>query len=125
MLIVPPIGWKVASGGGGGGYSVTMTAADYAGFLVGYFPLAASGSIDVEPIPGETLASIVSLPGQASVVQFVGDITHLLIGLHVWVEGVNMAGGPWSYVSESGTTEYAFGNGSEFTDGNVYFIEIK
>lgn len=130
MLIIPPIGWKVASGGGGDpgdGYSFTMTAGNYVGFVFGYYPDIGFGSIDAEPIPGETLISCVSAPSQRrSSVAFPGDLTSLLTGLQVWIDGVPFTlTTPWTYVSVNDVTTCQFGNGTEFDDGKSYFIEIK
>ena len=127
MLIVPSIGWRRPAGGGGG-YSFNMTAGDFAGVVFGYYPAASVGSIDVEPIAGQNLVqSIAVIPQGLSVVVFSGDLREFLSGFTVWVDGVEFntinATGDWELVE--GETGYKFGDGTEFTDGNTYFIEIK
>lgn len=110
---------------GGGTYACTLTAASFV-FSTGYVA-GAAGSIDQEPVPGETLRQFVSSFGTTSI-KFEGDVTALLSGLTVYVGGVSYAAGfsGWSYNGGDGTTGGTWSSGGPtFVNAGVYAVEIK
>lgn len=112
--------------GGGGGpssFSFNMTAGNFFGIIIGY-QQAAYGSIDVEPIFGHDLVSLSS--GIASQFVFDGDITSLVVGLTVWVDGVDYGTGLFGFVYGGSTTTLTwFGTGPTFVNGISYLVEIR
>ncbi|MCB1471103.1 MAG: hypothetical protein KDK08_28950, partial [Rhizobiaceae bacterium] len=114
-----------------GGYSCTMTAATIPGAgATGYSEgslFGAAGSIDQEPVPGETVTVIGSDPS-ATIIYFLGDLTSILNGLSVWVDGTDytsLFGTTWTHtsgVTYIGTTD---GGRPTFTASTSYLIEIK
>lgn len=121
-FFVPPPPFRTSSASG---YSFTMTAA-MSGFVTGYVA-GSAGSISAEPILGQTLLELWSLSGLA-VIAFDGDVTGLLSGLTVYVDGVSYAAGfsGWEY-DEGGDATYGTwaSGGPDFVDAGVYAAEIK
>jgi len=110
---------------GGGAYACTLTAGSFV-FSTGYVA-GAAGSIDQQPVPGETLRQFVSSFGTTSI-KFEGDVTGLLAGLTVYVGGVSYAAGfsGWSYNGGDGTTGGTWSSGGPvFVSAGVYAVEIK
>jgi hypothetical protein len=109
------------------GYSFTMTAED-GGPVIGYDigVIGTFGSIDAEPIPGETLLNLFS--GFVNNIAFSGDLTSLLSGLTVWVDDVEYPFdlADWTYQSGGDVTDASWDEaGPVFVDSNMYFVEIK
>ncbi len=104
-------------------YSFNMTAGTGSGFT-GYSDgslIGAFGSIDAEPISGETLAAVIS--GPFDVVSFTGDVTSLISTHTVWVDGVEYPGS-WSFTGS--TTDYTYDSTTPtFSNGVDYDIELK
>lgn len=110
-----------------GGYSCNVTVGDSGGGGYGYdtgLLAGVIGSIDGQPIPGETLLAVVwATGGSAFYVFFDGDITGLVGSLDAYVDGVNYGGsGSWDFAD--GYTNYVAGSGPSFTSG-TYLFEIK
>lgn len=114
-----------------GGYSCTMTAGVDGGDA-GFSVAGAYGSINAEPVPGETCEAIGTSGGAIFIVSFTGDITATLSGLHVWVDGVDYGAGEdiglgagWHV--NAGSTLWARTSPTlpTFSNGVGYLIEIK
>lgn len=117
----PPIRISSASG-----YTFTMTAGTLV-FATGYISGGSAGSINQEPISGQTLRQLVSSFGTTNI-KFEGDITALLSGLTVNVGGVSYAAGfsGWSYDGGDGATVGTWASGGPiFVASSVYAVEIK
>jgi hypothetical protein len=116
------------------GYSFSMTAGNTGGVAFGYarsgdsIGIGPFGSINAEPIPGQTLDDVLSLSGNSYVI-FAGDQTALLTGLTVWVDSVGYGagdGGDWAYDSDNDRTVVVWSSGGPvFADGVTYSIEIR
>lgn len=116
-------------------YSFTMTAGDYATVIQGYniddsSGLPVMGSIDAEPIPGHVLGVLYTSSSQQGMIVFVGDVTALVSGKTVWVDGVEYpfdSSGWQSTGGDGGSITAAPWNtaGPVFVGGVSYFIEIK
>ena len=110
------------------GYSFNMTAGDPNGSIQGYSNgslLPAFGSIDAEPISGETLLYLAT-GSIANEMRFDGDIVSLLSGLTVWVDSVEYPGnGDWFLSSGDTFMVWSAPNAPVFVDTTMYFIEIK
>lgn len=107
------------------GYSFTMTAA-MSGPVTGYVA-GSAGSISAEPVSGQTLLELWSLSGSAAIA-FDGDVTGLLSGMAVYVDGVSHAAGfsGWAYDEFDGATYGTWASGGPaFVDAGVYAVEIK
>lgn len=125
-FVAPPVS-------GGAGYSFNMTAGNAAG-TVGYDVDGSEagspiGSINAEPVPGHALSYVLDFASDgATVVYFAGNATALLAGLKLYIDGVMIAfdtGGDWQ-LDGGNTYAYTAATGSpRFSNGVVYFIEIK
>lgn len=120
-FVAPPVS-------GGAGYSFNMTAGNFsAGLLIGYSP-GLTGSIDAEPIPTNPLNGLFSGTIGNGIGFNDGDITGLLAGLTVWINGVQYAANfsGWSYDGGGDATSASWSSGGPtFVGGNSYFVEIK
>jgi hypothetical protein len=111
------------------GYSCTITIGDYFGVLYGYGTEDGNlgqnvGSIDAEPIPGETLVDCFWDPAGAATVVILGNVTGLVGSLNVWLGGVNYGGsGNWTY-DGSFATSVTTGTSPSNTSGTI-LLEIK
>lgn len=117
---------KAAAPVGGDG-SFNMTAGEFAGAIRGYFPGLGFGSINTEPFAGETLNLLISGSGSNGIA-FAGDLTAMLAGLTVWVDGVEYPfdGQDWAYDSGEDQTTGAWDvAGPVFANTVTYFVEIK
>lgn len=120
-FFVPPPPIRVVSA-----YACTLTAATLV-FATGYISGGSTGSINQEPIPGQTLRQFVSSFGTTSI-KFEGNIAALLSGLTVYVDGVSYASGfsGWSYDGGDGATVGTWASGGPiFVASSVYAVEIK
>lgn len=110
------------------GYSFTMTAGQAFGFVNGYSTggdLGAFGSIDQEPISGQTLAALFELGGGDGSINFDGDIVSIVSGLTVWVDSVEYPfDSDWVFADGFTAGEWT-GSGPAFVNTNMYFVEIK
>ncbi len=111
-------------------YSFNMTAGNLAGVFFGY-QSGSFGSIDAEPIGGQTLSVCLYDPGNIagqgqSYIAFNTDLTSLLTTQTVWIDSVQYAPGTgWTYNSGNDTTYYTPASAWSFSDTVSYFIEIK
>ncbi len=122
-FFVPPPPIRISSASG---YTCTMTAGTL-GFVVGYVSGGSVGSINQQPIPGQTLRQFISSFGTTNI-KFEGNIAALLSGLKVYVNGVSYASNfsGWSYNGGDGATVGTWGSGGPiFVTYNVYAVEIK
>jgi hypothetical protein len=108
------------------GYSCNLTIGTFSGVL-GFgtvaVPGVAFGSIDAEPIPGETLNCALWTTTPEFVVNFAGDVVSLVNGFDVYFNGVNYGGaGAWSFTS--GATNLSRPTTPSETTG-TYLLEIK
>lgn len=101
-----------------------MTAGDLFGIGAGYYPQFSVGSIDAEPIPGETLVQCYSATGSGSILAFSGDIVSVVTGKTVWIDSVEYAPDVADWNFDGTNTRYQF-TAEPFSMGNSYFIEIK
>jgi hypothetical protein len=108
------------------GYSCNLTIGFFSGvygFGTVAFPGADFGSIDAEPIPGETLRGAFWTTTPEFFVSFVGDVTSLVGGFDVYFNGANYGGaGAWSF--SSGNTSVIRPTIPSETSG-TYLFEIK
>lgn len=119
-FFVPPPPIRVGSA-----YACTLTAATLV-FATGYIS-GGTGSISQEPIPGQTLRQFVSSLGTTNI-KFEGDVTALVSGKDVYVDGVSYASGfsGWSYDGGDGATVGTWASGGPiFVASSVYAVEIK
>lgn len=113
-----------------GGFSCTMTAATISGVGVGYSDgtlATAGGSIDQEPVPGETMI-VCGDDGANTGVYFAGDLTATLNGLSVWVDSVDYTsafGTTWTFSGGSTFITTSDGGRPTFTASTSYLIQIK
>lgn len=125
--IMPAIRKKAAPDPGGG-YSFTMTAGDSGVGLYGYDPglfFGIFGSIDHEPIPGETLALVLSDGASGFTIAMMGDVMALVEGLDVWVDGVPQGiSAEWDFNGDTTFIDTASVSPT-FIPDEEYFIEIK
>jgi len=120
-FFVPPPPIRISSA-----YACTLTAATLV-FVTGYISGGSTGSINQEPIPGQTLRQFVSSLGTTNI-KFEGNIAALLSGLTVHVGGVSYAAGfsGWSYDGGDGATVGSWASGGPiFVASSVYAVEIK
>lgn len=111
-------------------FTVTAAAGNdavgYAG-AVHYAGWGPFGSISAEPIAGYPLQGVTRQTSTGSVIAFTGDVTALLVGKSVWVDGVDYGPGvqyAWDYAA--GVTIWSrITGGPVFVDGVSYNIEIK
>lgn len=111
-------------------FTVTAAAGNgalgYAG-AVHYAGWGPFGSIVAEPIDGFALQGCTRHPTFGSVIAFSGDVTALLAGKSVWVDGVDYGPGvqyQWTYAA--GVTIWSrIAGGPVFVAGETYSIEIK
>jgi hypothetical protein len=118
---------KLMSAPAAGGFSCTITIGDYFGAIYGYNPSLAIGSIDAEPIPGETLFGCYWIPGDNLYVAFETDIVSTVTSLDVWLGGVNYGGsGAWTYGDLDGdmVTHVIRGTMPSATSGTI-LLELK
>lgn len=110
-------------------FSCSMTAGNFSGAVFGYSNgtgIPAFGSIDQQPIPGETLNLLAGPP--LSGIQFAGDVTSSVAGLSVWVDGVEYPfdSQDWTHVMPANVTTGSWTSGAPtFANAVTYFIEIK
>lgn len=110
-------------------YSCTMTAGNTSGVLQGYGNASSGipmGSINHEPIPGQVLLQLTS--GFFDSAAFEGDVTGIVAGLRVWVNGVEYPfdNADWAYNSSLDATSGIWNTaGPVFVDTVSYFVEIK
>lgn len=134
--IAPAISKKKAAPDPGGGYSFTMTAGNFANVVYGYSNggiLPAFGSINAEPVPDETLESIMYSPTGAGLgfigatIVFAGDIVDKLQSKILYVDGDPYTPSvDWFYDSNNDITRATWENDSpEFVEDEEYFIEFK
>lgn len=119
-FFVPPPPIRVGSA-----YACTLTAATLV-LATGYIS-GGTGSISQEPIPGQTLRQFVSSLGTTNI-KFEGDVTALVSGKDVYVDGVSYASGfsGWSYDGGDGATVGTWASGGPiFVASSVYAVEIK
>ena len=104
--------------------SFTMTAGNLADTYFGYIS-GSIGSIDQEPIPGNTFNGIIS--GDINQLAFTGDVLSLVSGLTVWVDDVEYAGVGWSdWAFLNGSTQASWSSGGPtFVETEEHFVEIK
>lgn len=122
---------RKAAGEASPGYSFNMTAGDFSGVIQGYADATSVniGSIDAEPITGETLQFL--LTGSAgNGISFHGDVTASVSGKSVWVDGVQYPFdlADWNYDSENDVTGAGWNAGPGapvFANTQSYFVEIK
>lgn len=110
------------------GYSFNMTAGDFGGSIQGYSDgnlLPAFGSIDAEPVSGETLVALIDQGSGSGGIVFTGDLLAEFTGLSVYVDSVEYPfDTDWS--NEGGVTQAGWSSsGPDFVNTTVYFIEIK
>ena len=120
-FFVPPPPIRVGSA-----YACTLTAATLV-FATGYISGGSTGSINQEPIPGQTLRQFVSSLGTTNI-KFEGDVTALVSGKDVYVDSVSYASGfsGWSYDGGDGATVGTWASGGPiFVASSVYAVEIK
>lgn len=120
-FFVPPPPIRISSA-----YACTLTAGTLV-FVTGYISGGSTGSINQEPIPGQTLRQFVSSFGTTNI-KFEGNIAALLSGLTVHVGGVSYAAGfsGWSYDGGDGATVGTWASGGPiFVASSVYAVEIK
>lgn len=117
----------------GDGYVFSLTAGNYADFVIGYaregnlFGIPAIGSIDAEPVPGHTLDSCFINSGSLSI-YLLGDATALLAGRPVKINGVSYGDGDagWTYNSEFDVTAWSLSAGAPtWTESEVYACEFE
>lgn len=118
--------WPVA----GGGYSFTMTAGAF-DILRGYMDDLA-GSINAEPIPGHSVAILVSSQLGGAQLAIRGDAVALMTGKTVRIDDVEYVDGwsGWSLDDSDPEAIFTFcswtsGHEPAFEDESVYFVEIK
>lgn len=111
------------------GLFFNMTAGDFSEAVQGYSDgtqVTAFGSIDVEPIPGNDLSALFT--GVSDGISFHGDVTSIVTGLTVWVDGVEYPfdGFDWVYSSGSDLTSGVWNvGGPVFVNTAIYLVEIK
>lgn len=116
-----------APAGGASGYSCNVTAGAVS-TLRGYNVSVPIGSIDNQPVPGQALNYCYTNGTSLFYVAFAGDVSTLLAGMHVWLDGVDYGIGDSTYRFNysSGTTKWRITSGyTPMVDGNTYFLEIK
>ena len=110
-----------------GGYSFTITAADY--LAAGYgFVAPDTGTLDsAEPLDApHTLYVCATLPLYGGfLVYFVGDCATLLSGLSVWVDGVDYGTGDSGWNFADGYTTWSRATGGPTFAATQYFVQIK
>ena len=122
-FFVPPPPIRISSASG---YTCTLTAGTFV-FAKGYISGGSTGSINQEPIPGQTLRQFISSFGTTNI-KFEGNIAALLSGLTVYVAGVSYASNfsGWSYNGGDGATVGTWASGGPiFVASSVYAVEIK
>lgn len=114
------------------GYSCTVTVGNYSSALFGYEKAPGTyggfGSINVEPIAGQTLALCYCNHWTLFSVAFVGDISATLAGLHVWWDGVDYGIGDvttrWDF--DDTYTVWSISTGlPTFVNASTKLLEIK
>ena len=122
--IMPAIRKKPAPGGG---YSFTMTAGEYGFGINGYSNgvFGNFGSIDHEPIPGETLVAFASDGASVFAIAIMGDARALVEGLDVWVDGVPLGISEEWFFDGDYTGIETLSASPTFIPDEEYFIEIK
>jgi hypothetical protein len=109
------------------GLSFNMTAGDLAGIAQGYSNgsvVAAFGSIDAEPIPGNDLKLFID--GAGGGIAFDGDVMALVAGLTVWVDGVEYPFDGDDWATDGDQTQGTWASSAPvFLDAVSYFVEIK
>lgn len=116
-----------APAGGSSVYSCHVTAGSYSA-ITGYLPTTSTGSIDTEPVPGQTLSACYTSSNSYFNVFFSGNIASLLAGLHVWLDGIDYGIGDSGtrFTYSSGNTKWSITSGlPSMTVGNTYLLEIK
>lgn len=110
-------------------FSCTMTAGVFSGVVQGYGNASSGspmGSINQQPIPGQVFRQLTS--GFFDTAGFEGDITGVVAGLRVWVDGVEYPfdGTDWAYNSGINSTVAQWNTaGPVFVNTVSYFVEIK
>lgn len=113
------------------GFSFNMTAGDLGGAAQGYADetSAGIGSIDAEPIPGETLQFLVT-GTVINGINFHGDVLGSVTGRSVWVDSIQYPFdlSDWAYDSDNDVTGATWNTGvgaPVFVNTVSYFVEIK
>lgn len=87
------------------------------------------GSIDAEPIAGNTLIACMtgnpSEYGFGAVVVFSGDTTSLLSGKTIYIDSVSWGAPYTDWFFEDGNTSAYWASVPVFVNGLTYFVEIK
>lgn len=117
-----------------GEYAFTVTAAAGDGAIgfagtPNFAGLAAFGSISAEPIADYPLQACYrsAAPGNNSLIAFTGDVSDILAGKSVWVDGVNYGPGvQYQFSYANGITLWnRITGGPVFVAGQSYSVEIK
>lgn len=119
-------------------WAFTITAGSHtnsSGAAIGYSgPInfqsrPAFGTLSAQPIDGYALQTCyrVGAPSNNSIIAFTGDVSALLAGKSVWVNGVNYGqGDTYKFAYAGGVTIWnRLSGGPTFVSGQTYNIEIK
>jgi hypothetical protein len=105
-------------------YSFNMTAGA-SGDTRGYFT-GICGSIDAEPFPLNPL-SVLAEDDVTGAMYFEGDLTEVLSGFVVWVDGAAYPfdSADWTFDAGFTAAEWSAGATPQFVDTVVYLVELR